>query len=582
MVQMVPLLWAVRQSSRVLAVDAQSWSLHPLAISELFVAQLFGRPDAGLPETMPWLIGLHGREPLFFSLYVGLGLFALALISPRDPAMRRRRRFWWAVAAVALISALGVYTPLYPAMQSAVPVLQSFRYPVKYLAFVVLALAALATMGADALLAHARTRQSMARPVLPMTVIGAVVVASAAIVVATVASPGWMRSVWEATAILVEIDTPAKAAASIVEPAKMLFIGVGLLGAGMTMLMSVVWKGGRAAPLAAMALCGLAVADPLVVNRGLHPTMPASALGAPAWMLPSLRHHADRVYVGGTVGRTTDSRVGRNNLVDAPDSFSGDAELPVYEGNALLGAQLVHHPAAWGLRQSISPDLPRLWSREYSMMVARFVRVPREARLRFLSRTGVRYCYLPEPPQPGIEPLTSPVAATHSMVLYECEPDPRRVYVTSDATVEPNLRTQIDLMFDAAHDPYSRVLLERDPPAEAGRRGIAAAPHARILRERNTELVVRTSVGPGGGYLNVVDSYDPFWIVDVGGEPATLLRANGLYRAVRLAPGTHDVRFTFRPMPFYQGLAISLAAALLLLAACVREWLRGRNKVASG
>jgi hypothetical protein len=491
--------------------------------------------------------------------------------------MRQRRRFWWAVAAAALIAALGVYTPLYPALQSAVPVLQSFRYPVKYLVFVVVALAALASLGADALLAHARTRQSMARPVLPMAVVGAIAVASAAVVVATVVTPGWMRSVWEATAILVEIDAPAEAAASIVEPAKVLFLGVGLLGAGIMLLLSVVWKGGRAAPLAAMALCGLAVADPLVVNRDLHPTMPASGLGAPSWMLPSRVHQADRVYVGGIAGRTTDTR-----LVDAPDSFSGDAELPVYEGNALLGAQLVHHPAAWGLRQSISPDLPRLWSREYSLMVARFVRMPRDARLRFLSRTGVRYCYLPEPPQPGIEPLTSPVAATHPMVLYECEPDPRRVYVTPDAIVEPNLRTQIDLMFDAAHDPYSRVLLERDPPEEAGRPGIAAAPHARVLRERNTELVVRTSVGPGGGYLNVVDSYDPFWIVEVGGEPATLLRANGLYRAVRLASGTHDVRFTYRPTPFYAGLAISLTAALLLLAACIREWLSGRRRVASG
>jgi uncharacterized membrane protein YfhO len=89
--------------------------------------------------------------------------------------------------------------------------------------------------------------------------------------------------------------------------------------------------------------------------------------------------------------------------------------------------------------------------------------------------------------------------------------------------------------------------------------------------------VVRASAGAGGGYLNVLDSYDPGWQVEVDGERAPLLRANGLYRAVRLAPGTHEVRFRYRPIPFYAGLAVTLVTAASLLMACGREWLTARE-----
>jgi hypothetical protein len=143
------------------------------------------------------------------------------------------------------------------------------------------------------------------------------------------------------------------------------------------------------------------------------------------------------------------------------------------------------------------------------------------------------------------------------------------VYVTTAATIEPDLGRQLDLLFEPSHDPFASVLLERSAPAVDGTPGAGAAPAAEIVREGNTQLEVRVAIPESGGYLTVVDSYDPFWVVDVDGKRGTLLRANGLFRAVHLAPGTHDVRFAYRPLPFYVGLAISSAVGLLLIAGCV-------------
>jgi len=112
------------------------------------------------------------------------------------------------------------------------------------------------------------------------------------------------------------------------------------------------------------------------------------------------------------------------------------------------------------------------------------------------------------------------------------------------------------------------VLLERSAPAIDGTAGEPATPAAEIVREGNTQLEVRVAIPASGGYLTVVDSYDPLWIVDVDGKRGTLLRANGLFRAVHLAPGTHTVRFAYRPLPFYIGLAVSISVGLLLILGC--------------
>jgi uncharacterized membrane protein YfhO len=64
----------------------------------------------------------------------------------------------------------------------------------------------------------------------------------------------------------------------------------------------------------------------------------------------------------------------------------------------------------------------------------------------------------------------------------------------------------------------------------------------------------------------------------VDGQPTELLRANGLYRAVRLAPGTHEVRLAYRPTMFYAGLTATLVTALALLLACLSGPLYGMTR----
>jgi hypothetical protein len=92
-------------------------------------------------------------------------------------------------------------------------------------------------------------------------------------------------------------------------------------------------------------------------------------------------------------------------------------------------------------------------------------------------------------------------------------------------------------------DLRSTVLLEHAPTAPASH----PPGRARITSYRNTEVVVETE-SPGGGWVVLNDLWHPWWFADVDGKTAEIRRANVLFRAVAVPPGSHVVRFTFRPI----------------------------------
>ena len=108
-------------------------------------------------------------------------------------------------------------------------------------------------------------------------------------------------------------------------------------------------------------------------------------------------------------------------------------------------------------------------------------------------------------------------------------------------------------------------MLERPAANAAGSAGVPAPASARITTDGDQEVALDAAAGAEGGYLVLLDSFDRGWRVDVDGRPATLLRANALYRAVRLPPGRHVVRFVYRPAVLYACAAISGLTALALV-----------------
>ncbi|HNT24426.1 MAG TPA: hypothetical protein PKM21_08680 [Anaerolineales bacterium] len=101
--------------------------------------------------------------------------------------------------------------------------------------------------------------------------------------------------------------------------------------------------------------------------------------------------------------------------------------------------------------------------------------------------------------------------------------------------------------------PYSEGLLTTD---------LVTAQEAYFPTPNRAQVMAS---GQAGEVLVLLVTHYPGWQVTVDGKSQALLNVSG-YMATAIQPGLHHYEFSFRPVPFYAGLAISLATGLLALA----------------
>jgi hypothetical protein len=121
-------------------------------------------------------------------------------------------------------------------------------------------------------------------------------------------------------------------------------------------------------------------------------------------------------------------------------------------------------------------------------------------------------------------------------------------------------------------DPARDVVLDVSPASVATPAPFAADVQL-VGRTMNT-LALRVLLS-APGTLVVAEAYDPNWRAEVDSRPATVLRANGLFRAVRLASGEHRIRFEYRPWSLPVGALLSAAGLVAALALAWASRARG-------
>jgi len=71
------------------------------------------------------------------------------------------------------------------------------------------------------------------------------------------------------------------------------------------------------------------------------------------------------------------------------------------------------------------------------------------------------------------------------------------------------------------------------------------------------------------GFLLLSDAYYPGWRARLDGQEETVYRADYLFRAVLVPSGQHVVEFTFDPIAFKIGLAVTLTTVAALVAVAI-------------
>jgi hypothetical protein len=498
--------------------DAGRGSLHPAHLLMLVFSDLFGAADPNVdfwgPPSPGWRDNM-GATGLFLAQNVGeiyCGILAVILILgaglARGLLWAREIRFFPIALALTLLYALGWYTPAFHLMYELVPGVELFRRPADA-TFLIGLLLAINT----GYLVHRLLAGKASAPRWWSAVECALIAALAAVAVATAQEAGKLAvALWPiATGIV--------------------------LAAGAIMLLALMRGLAPARPaFAVVLLLGFTTFD-LAWNNA-----PNESTGLPPSRYDALRPSGNetvallKAKLAETFGADRRDRVELIGiayywpdvaLAQGFDHLFGHNPLRLHDFALATG---VGDTVAMPSQRTFAPLFPSYRSTMANLCGVRFI------------ATGVPIERIDTSLHAGDFKL---VARTKDAYVYENPRALPRVMLVPDYRI-----ADFDDMMRNGwpnSDPRRTVLLEHPPamPRHASDAG-AADGDARILRYANTEIDVEVDA-PAGGFLVVNDAWHPWWRAEVDGQPADILKANVLFRAVQVEPGLHHVHFAFEP-----------------------------------
>ncbi|MFQ5843581.1 MAG: YfhO family protein, partial [Planctomycetota bacterium] len=550
------------------AEEGLKWSLQPVRILGMLLPRLTGDPTRLHPASWwgRWLF--DGGYPFLLTVYLGaipclLALYALTSGGAGAP----RRRTLGAVAALGLLLSLGRHAAVDRFLFRTLPGADQVRYPERFLLVALFAMALLAAFGLDRLVGGAGP-PPLRHAALPIAAAALIFAATTLVVAAPSLADRFLTRGLSVPEGLLRGEAGPVLRASL--------------------LRSLLWGFSEAAALAlGAALAGRAAAGRL---RRL-----------PAWGVVAVS------------GVSTVLAAAPALSTAAPGWVSTPSPLEASVGHGAGALRLHHHPRpeglsvwggtdelVWGFRFDrftyslgsghrdrvptiLDPATDRMDLRGQADLGRALRRLPLGERLKVLRicHAGflISYSALEHPDLeagPVLEGFSRPAAR-----LYRIRSDLPRVRFVPAAVPPSSPGDLAASLASKEFDPRSMVLLDRPRPVpprtrpqETGDAGEpdsgpppAGSPPASASIVEETPERVRIAVdAPSSGYLVLSDAHAPGWRALIDGEPAEVLRANGIFRAVALERGRHDVVMTYEPEGVRAGLWLS-AAGLAVAAA---------------
>ncbi len=554
--------------------ETTSWSFHPLQLLDWVIPDFFG---SAVENPTTWTSVLSNRNlPYLLSFFLGFVPLFLAVAGFRL-ARDRRARFAGAGSLTFLLLAFGQFTPIFALGYLLFPPLAMVRFPVKLIIPAVLLIAVLAGWGADAMRSgEAMNQRSRIRTWLAflLALVTAVWLMSFVAPEAIAAPAGWILSrTYEMFTRLPDEHLPDAqvqgAVHFLVSMVQLHFPGLAgfLLGA-------VLWIRARARGLdwarrATPAVLLVAMAHLAWATSAANPTVPRSFYD---FRPPALRHFESAgqpyryayLFHETAPGKVAADTQGFLNFDTIPEAkgLPPSADLPFRDrmtlarGSMLTGAEGV-------MNIDVERSFPTALYGYWTFALKQLDSDARTACL--LGRSNVRYQVFKERADLG--------SGREIAAIFNGSPDPHYLYenpcvlqrVFAAGTAAPStaagdaLKPLSDPAFDAAGNIF--VAGETIQP-EAGE-ALGSAGVVEIVQYAPNEVLLRAAM-TRPGYVVLLDRFDPNWHATVDGRVTGIVRANHVFRAVRVPQGKHEICFTYAQRGLRSGLAISLAALAIL------------------
>lgn len=491
-------------------IGAGRGSLHPALLLTLFAPEVFGASgrmeDYWGPPSFVWQgTGIFLAQNMG-QLYIGaMPLILLLMAALRGRLWAGEIRFFTGATGIALLYALGWYTPVFRVFYEILPGVSLFRRPADA-TFLIGALMAI--------LAGYSTHRLFKDPLAELTRRHIMIVLG---VIATAFEIAIGLGMWLGR--LPHLPVPLVIAA--------LSLAAGAAALGMAR---------RRIPLqpllAATIVAAFTTAD-LTYNNG-----PNGSTALPPSIYDVLQPDTANATIAILKGKVVQADTRRDRIELAGLGFHWPNASLTHQLENTLGynpVRLALYSAATGAEDHVSlpdqrkfvPLFPSYRSTLADLLGLRFI------------VTGAPIETMDRHLKPGDLAL---VARTTDGYIYENAAAMDRVLFATEARAadfEAMLRDGLWPKVDLRSTVLLEGATETTTPRQPGR--------VRILSYRNTEVVVEAD-SPGGGWVVLNDVWHPWWFASVDGKPAEMLKANVLFRAVAVPPGRHTVRFVFRPI----------------------------------
>ncbi|MEW6756307.1 MAG: YfhO family protein [Candidatus Latescibacterota bacterium] len=519
-VQLLPTAELVRASHRGGGLPWEefvSMSLPPERLVTLLLPNYFGSDGVG---------SYWGQEAGFFIQlcgYVGVLPLLLALV-----ALHQRRQgaaFFGALAGVGLVLALGRWTGVFDALYH-LPAMRSFRIPTRFLLWFAFAIAVLAGLGLDCLLA--RRGQGRHRGWW-WVCLGMAAVAGGML---------WLN---RRVLLSSEQDLLTLGGGSLAMLAGQLRqdaarLATLLLAGGLVLS----WRGGRGRALVAWGVPLLIGADLFSFGRGFNGLVDRAVYEeTPAT--------ARAILADWGANRAVSPRVlSLVSEANSPYDWHGGWMLDQASYRAYPATLRLYTGGLYGLHNALPGWSPLHLERHLEFArtylgAADLAGVDYLVSARPLRRSGLRLI------------LDGPINVYRNSAALP------RTYLVGDYEVEPASAERLGRLRSASFDPRRLVLLEESPELEPEGHGGEARITAYGLDRVEVEVRPR-----GTAILVLSDTAFPGWRAWVDGRPARILPANHVFRAVGVPAGAHRVSFRYEPYTVRVGAWVSGVAWLAL------------------
>jgi len=522
-VQLIPSIKVLNESVRE-SGSSPIWSLESIQLFNFVFPHILGN-DREPGHDDYW--GSHLFEkgfPLYYSLYVGFGIFLLFLFGLQKPYDTRHFVFLITLIFFFFLG-LGRYSPLYY-IWKFIPPFSLIRYSVKYLTGFTFALTMISAIGFDNIFTLKKSNKRKGFSFLAVSVI--------LLTLFFIVKSRLVK-------ILADLFVISKEH-SFIELGDsftrgfLLFTVCSLLIFGYLRF----FKGKR---IFSWLMLGVVICDLVLVNQFINPVLPVSFVNKPAFMenkeVPLDIHREESMPFA------------------FKDEVGGSSGLHTYFRETLFPYSGLGH----NIRYHLSKDFYKLYDREYTAILEYKGYKNMSNRLKVLWAAGGEY-YISHHPLPDI-PSTEKKIAGYTLYfqkLPERAPPVRLVY---DSVKAESFKERMNIFLSDGFNPEKTAIIDRDFEFQNNQRN---QDGNRIITLQDFQGYKKYSAEVTQPSLLVVrGNYRSGWKAKIDGEKTDVFKVNLTSKGIFLPPGRHEVLIKYYPESFHLGMIISIVSLLLII-----------------